>query len=59
MPIITDDEYSNNVVEINLECVECDIVYSVYTDTNGFLEEARHCPFCGLYNVDYDREEED
>ena len=59
MPTTTDAEYPNDVVEINLECVECNIEYSVYTNINGFLEEARYCPFCGSYNVDYDREEED
>jgi len=51
-------EYENNTVVLDLECVECDVIYAIYTDVHGFVEEARYCPFCGTYNVDYDRVEE-
>jgi len=54
----TEEEYENDNIEINLECAECDIEYSVYTGVVGFLEEARHCPFCGTYNLDYHRDVE-
>ena len=52
----TEDEYANDLMEINLDCIQCDIEYYVYTRIDGYLEEARHCPFCGSYNLDYDRE---
>ena len=54
----TEEEYENDNIEINLECAQCDIEYSVYTGVAGFLEEARHCPFCGTYNLDYHRDVE-
>ena len=53
----TDEEYESDNIEIILECTQCDIEYSIYTGIDGYLEEARHCPFCGTYNLDYDREE--
>ena len=54
----TDEEYERDIIELNLVCpCEQKIEYSVYTSLDGFLEEARHCPFCGTYNLDYDREE--
>ena len=59
MSIPFDEEYEKEVVEINLECAECRTEYSVFTNTHGFLEQARYCPFCGFYNVDYDRVEEE
>lgn len=59
MTIPFDEDYEKEVVEINLECVECRTEYSVFTNTQGYLEQARYCPFCGFYNVDYDRIEEE
>ena len=59
MPIPVDEEYDDEVVEIDLKCTECSAEYSVFTNTHGYVEEARYCPFCGTYNVDYDRVEED
>ena len=51
----TDEEYEKDIIELNLVCpCEQKIEYSVYTRLDGFLEEARHCPFCGTYNLDYD-----
>ena len=47
MSIPFDEEYEKEVVEINLECAECRTEYSVFTNTHGFLEQARYCPFCG------------
>ena len=44
------------IVELNLICpCEQNIEYSVFTKMDGYLEEARYCPFCGIYNVEYDR----
>ena len=54
----SNEEYDNDIVEINLSCQNCDIEYSVFTSIEGFLEQARYCPFCGTYNLDYDRTEE-
>jgi ribosomal protein L33 len=54
----TEKEYENNTIEINLECAQCSIEYSVYTGVGGYLEQARYCPFCGSYNLDYEREED-
>jgi hypothetical protein len=54
----TEEEYERDAIEIILECAQCDIEYSVYTGVDGYLEQARYCPFCGTYNLDYDREEE-
>jgi hypothetical protein len=54
----TDKEYKDDIIELILECQECDIEYSIFTGIDGFVEEARHCPFCGEYNLDYDRVEE-
>ena len=48
-----DDE---EIVELNLICpCEQNIEYSIFTKMDGYLEEARYCPFCGVYNVEYDR----
>jgi Zn finger protein HypA/HybF involved in hydrogenase expression len=52
------DENEEEIVELNIECRECDIAYSVFTKMDGFMEQARYCPFCGDYNVDYDRDDE-
>lgn len=59
MPMPADEEFDDEIIELGLGCVECDTEYSVFTNTHGFLEQARHCPFCGTYNVDYDRVEEE
>jgi|TARA_R110000822_G_scaffold52235_8_gene135362 hypothetical protein len=59
MDIPVDDDYEKEVVEIDLDCLECSADYSVFTNTQGYLEQARYCPFCGFYNVDYDRIEEE
>ena len=61
MPLYeNDDEEEEELVELDLVCHQCDptIEYTVYTKLGGFLEEARYCPFCGSYNLDYDNEEE-
>tara|TARA_Y100000996_G_scaffold393765_1_gene357554 strand:- start:508 stop:687 length:180 start_codon:yes stop_codon:yes gene_type:complete len=52
----TEEEYENDAIELNLECSNCGAVYSVFTNVHGFVEEARYCPFCGTYNLDYDRD---
>lgn len=54
----TDEEYDSNIIELNLNCNECGALYSIYTDEAGFADEARYCPFCGTYNIDYDRVED-
>ena len=55
----TDEEYEKDVIEISLICTGCNIEYSVFTGMEGFIEEAWHCPFCGTYNLDYDRSAEE
>jgi len=45
----------DEITELNIECMECEMVYSVFVNPEGFLEQARYCPFCGEYNVEYDR----
>ena len=54
MPI---EDYDDEPVELNFECSECEMEYAIYVDMDGFLEQARDCPFCGAYDPDYDRSE--
>jgi len=56
MPVDCDTD--DSIMELNLQCQECEIEYSVCTRIDGYLEQARHCPFCGTYNIDYDMVEE-
>ena len=56
MPVNNDEYDDDEIIELNLECpCEEGIQYCIYTKMDGFLEEARYCPFCGIYNVEYDR----
>ena len=57
MPI--EFEEDEPILELNLRCQECSIEYSVCTRMDGYLEQARYCPFCGTYNIDYDLEGEE
>tara|TARA_X000001382_G_scaffold70355_1_gene49022 strand:+ start:3220 stop:3384 length:165 start_codon:yes stop_codon:yes gene_type:complete len=54
MPI---EDYDEEPVELTLECSECEMEYAIYVNMDGFLEQARYCPFCGAYDPDYDRSE--
>ena len=54
----TSEDYEKDTIEIDLECKECDIKYSIFTNIDGYIEQSRYCPFCGDYNLDYDRVEE-
>ena len=49
----------DEIIELSIECAECEMGYSVFVNPEGFLEQARYCPFCGEYNVEYDRGEVD
>ena len=52
-----DKDYEKDIIEIDLSCGQCEIEYSVFTRIEGYIEQARYCPFCGAYNLDYDRED--
>jgi len=53
-----DSDYEKDIIEIDLNCIQCQIDYSVFTGIEGYIEQARYCPFCGSYNLDYDRDDE-
>jgi len=45
----------DEIIELNIGCMECEMMYAVFVTPEGFLEQARYCPFCGEYNIEYDR----